>query len=312
MPSLSKRLSKINISIQYDTVTLYPTEMKQVTCQQMSMFITRCGQIGLLFPGCQIEENIVEANESMNPLQKLPEYDRFIHRQDHDHDLYHQDEFKIEDNHYHYKSKHILNHDRLRQICDIAISTDIMTQAEAAGLLADFDDRYQTKIVALADRLTESKDMNVANKAIHQFIAQCDDLDTLTFLHQQLLAPKYAFLRSKSLQQNPLLAPLPSGWYATASQDGAVREVNPSWAKIEKSFELQMMHIMDNVCQMDAGVGHERASEFHVDSPFFGIKRHQKGPYDALARNKLFTLFNQGDAKAIEQEYKTHFAKFGH
>lgn len=308
MPNLSKKLSKVNFSLQYDTITLYPTVKTKCSYQNFSIFITACGKMGLMsVPG---EPDSAEIANCLSDLTESKQYDRFIHRYDADHNLYHQDEFKLEDNHFHLKCKSMLNHEKLEAIVNVAAKYDVMTKEEAAEFLADFDKKYKVEIEAMAASLTVSKNRDVSSKAIHAFIRTCGDLDTLVYLHQALLSPKYEFLRAfKKGEQDTLSTH--RLWKAQISQDGTLAKSSKAWAKIEKSFELAMIHILDTTCRVTPELGQERARELRSDNAFFGIKRHCEVSESKPQDNTVFKLLTSGDAEKLEQEYARHFRKYG-
>lgn len=307
MPSLSKNLSKINISLQYDAITIYPIMSTRCKDGQtlsessnMTLFLKACDKAGFVM------ENNKKLYNCIDNIEKVPEFDRLIHNDDADHSLYHQDKFDSAETHFHLKCNSLLNHKKLAELLEIAKTYELITESEKIEIFSDFDKKYKIDMQTMVASLIKNKTEQDAIKDIHAYINKCYDLNTLIYLHQELLESQYSFLRANIDGS--------SSWRGMIAQDGTMGNCSETWAKIEKSLELQMVHILDTICpNLTPDMGAARATELRFDNPFFGRKHHvadvKEDDQDEGQDNSVYSTLQAGYAYVLKEKYARHFEK---
>ncbi|HAT9452185.1 TPA: Dot/Icm T4SS effector LegA7, partial [Legionella pneumophila subsp. pneumophila] len=103
---------KVNLSLYNDTLTVYPKSSVLPKPIQIRSELDLL--MVLLFS--QMDCNSAQVDQFfMMRSNELGVY-RFIHRDDTDHDLYHQDEFSMDDNHYHAQFDKAIDESKLENI----------------------------------------------------------------------------------------------------------------------------------------------------------------------------------------------------
>ena len=106
--------NKVNISLYNDTLTVYPKPSPTQTTPAIMDFET---YIMKAFYGMNC--NSIKVNKLFIHNKNELGIARFIHREDTDHYLYHQDGFNRDSDHYHAQFKNIINEAKLEEILTI-------------------------------------------------------------------------------------------------------------------------------------------------------------------------------------------------
>ncbi|HAT8179138.1 TPA: hypothetical protein JA361_06585 [Legionella pneumophila] len=122
---------KVNLSLYNDTLTVYPKSSVlpkpiQVRSELDLLFV-------LLFS--QMDCNSAQVDQFfMMRKSELGVY-RFIHRDDSDHDLYHQDDFSMDDNHYHAQFDKTIDESKLENILGILEKHSLISSEEHVSFI---------------------------------------------------------------------------------------------------------------------------------------------------------------------------------
>src|SRR5688572_3372000 len=97
MPALTANFKNFNLSLSYDSLTLY---FNFNTPSNIFEQLSYC-------------QETLRKNQNFNTctsdISVQPDFDRFVYRDDGDHNLYHQDQYPIEKSHSHMKFKFPIN-----------------------------------------------------------------------------------------------------------------------------------------------------------------------------------------------------------
>ncbi|HAT7073901.1 TPA: hypothetical protein JAN90_14275 [Legionella pneumophila] len=127
---------KVNLSLYNDTLTVYPKSSalpKPIQIRSdLDLFELDLHMV-LLFS--QMECNSAQVKQFfMMRSNELGVY-RFIHRDDTDHDLYHQDEFSMDDNHYHAQFDKTIDENKLENILGILEKHSLISSEEHVSFI---------------------------------------------------------------------------------------------------------------------------------------------------------------------------------
>ncbi|PWY54792.1 hypothetical protein DGG96_14920 [Legionella qingyii] len=155
---------KVNLSLYNDTLTVYP----KPSLQQSSLPPVK-DELSLLFLLLFSKMNCVSAevnNFFMHRSNELGVY-RFVHRDDADHYLYHQDDFEMEDDHYHAQFAIAINEGKLDSILDVLQKYSIISEEEHKSFVKAYHEANaipkedlatkQTSVVTPAAKQKEDK-----------------------------------------------------------------------------------------------------------------------------------------------------------
>jgi hypothetical protein len=139
MPAFTHLCSKFNISLAHNTLTLYP---KKTGEKGLAYRVNQCFQ----FVGFEIVD--VEYDLEAVKIDAFDAVGRptFVHRNDLDHHLYHEDSFNIDDTHYHMKFSRVLDEQTLDRVLSIFVQFDLVTKQEKTNFLTAYQ---QANIIAL-------------------------------------------------------------------------------------------------------------------------------------------------------------------
>ncbi|WP_058480266.1 hypothetical protein [Legionella waltersii] len=132
--ALTHLCKKVNLSLFNDTLTVYPksTGPKKLPVIRNEFELL----LAVLF--MQMDCASAEINTFfMTKDTELGVY-RFVHRNDSDHALYHQDDFDMEDDHYHAQFDKTIDATKLDSICSILERENIITSDEHASFIKAF------------------------------------------------------------------------------------------------------------------------------------------------------------------------------
>ncbi|APF02254.1 Uncharacterised protein [Legionella pneumophila] len=122
---------KVNLSLYNDTLTVYPKSSVLPKPIQIRSELDLL--MVLLFS--QMDCNSAQVDQFfMMRSNELGVY-RFIHRDDHDHDLYHQDEFSMDDNHYHAQFDKTIDESKLENILGILEKHSLISSEEHVSFI---------------------------------------------------------------------------------------------------------------------------------------------------------------------------------
>jgi hypothetical protein len=184
MPAFTHLCSKFNISLAHNTLTLYP---KKTGEKGLAYRVNQCFQlIGL---------EIVDVEYDLNAVQ-FDAFDAigrptFVHRDALDHHIYHEDNFNMDDTHYHMKFSRVLDESTLDRIFSIFVQFALVTNEEKARFLTaykqanviepkDFGIKASNPTRVAQDVDTSSKNQPLAQqihtKAEDRFLSELDDI----------------------------------------------------------------------------------------------------------------------------------------
>ncbi|HAT1721179.1 hypothetical protein SCZ71_10755 [Legionella pneumophila serogroup 1] len=122
---------KVNLSLYNDTLTVYPKSSALPKPIQIRSELDLL--MVLLFS--QMDCNSAQVDQFfMMRSNELGVY-RFIHRDDSDHDLYHQDEFSMDDNHYHAQFDKAIDEIKLENILGILEKHSLISSEEHVNFI---------------------------------------------------------------------------------------------------------------------------------------------------------------------------------
>lgn len=128
---------KVNLSLYDNTLTVYPK-----SSLQQSRLPPVKDELSLLFIILFSKMDCVSAeidNFFMERSNELGVY-RFVHREDSDHYLYHQDDFEMDDNHYHAQFAVTINENKLDSILDVLQKYSIISESEHKSFVKAYHD----------------------------------------------------------------------------------------------------------------------------------------------------------------------------
>ncbi|AMP91462.1 hypothetical protein AXF37_02100 [Legionella pneumophila subsp. pascullei] len=122
---------KVNLSLYNDTLTVYPKSSVLPKPIQIRSELDLL--MVLLFS--KMDCNSAQVDQFfMMRSNELGVY-RFIHRDDHDHDLYHQDEFSMDENHYHAQFDKTIDESKLENILGILEKHSLISSEEHTSFI---------------------------------------------------------------------------------------------------------------------------------------------------------------------------------
>jgi hypothetical protein len=123
---------KVNLSLYNDTLTVYPKPSFALppVRDEFSMLMV------LLFS--QMDCVSAKVNEFFDMEKNELGIYRFVHREDVDHNLYHQDSFNLEDNHYHAQFAKSIDEIKLEDILAILEKHSLITSEEHKSFLSTY------------------------------------------------------------------------------------------------------------------------------------------------------------------------------
>lgn len=306
MPALIFKGCFANFSFTFDGITIYPTfeyYQKPGLRNCLDAIQTACGKLDFvikILPDEKPTKQNLSFIQSLNSVKDSGiSYDRYVRRQDQDHALYHQDNFKLEASHWHIKFKNVLGYDNVNTILGIFNKFDLLKPDEKQAILDQLKERYALWRTKLNDGLTKDP-MHDVKFIIEHVVNECPDIDILLDLHSFLLSPPFAYLRKQSKEDSL------THWQGTDAS-GAVKPCSKAWAMIEKNVAYRIdMLLIKGVTQFTASVGEERAKQFAAGHVFFAIKRKATAKQNV---NKIYEAFVQGDCVSLEAKKNKLLAK---
>lgn len=303
MPALTYKCKLVNLSYADMVFTLYPTfeyyqhkglrnclEKIEMECCEYDFIIK-------FLPG---ETPRIENYHFVNSLYQIqfthPEYDRYIRRKDPDHLLYHKDNFKISDSHYHIKFKSILSREQIIFILDTCVKHQLIEETEKQQFLEALSDRYARMKEDITHLLVANQLIDLKN--LLNYISKCEDNDILSNLHEYLLTKDFDYLRLKSTSAT-------KSWQGT-NHEGQIVETSEVWARLEKAITLQMIHNIRIRCNpFISQIGSEYANNLASNHRFFSIKRKSTS---VKSTNDAYAAFCDADAEKLDKKYKSNFS----
>lgn len=228
-----------------------------------------------------------KVDNSINSIRKITAFDREIYHVDGNHTLS-TEQRRI-------KLKSQITPKVLNNILETFIECKLISPDEKTNFLKAYDNYIKGFLDQLVSQLKfqQYKDLTV----IINYIKNCKSNDLLVNLHQYLLSDKFNYLREYSLI---------SFWQGT-NKDGRITSTSKSWAMIEKSIELQMIHNLKTKSKFKQKLTDERSKQFDKEHLFFGINRN----FSKLrTHNASFEYFREANFKLLDEKYRTHFATY--
>lgn len=307
MPALTFQFKNYNVSINYDTLTVYPLFEKYITSEAMA----DCHKLKFV-KNIKIPSEKHAEQRKVSEEIELKKKVRYVFFDADDHGMYHKDGFNEDNTHYHMNFYAPLTRDQLIELSDIFIKHHLITEDEKTTLLSTFDKRYADHHASLDRVLSEAKSDITQSKAnldtglIHNFIEACSDLDLLADLHKYLLATKFDYLRVFKPTTNPSMK-----WKATDAKDQVVT-TSSSWALIERAIKLRMAECIKTTCRYSTDLAKNRAVQLAKFHKFFsirhGIAKDAADPNEPLSPS--FLVFKEGDKEHFDSIYQAHFQAY--
>lgn len=299
MHSLDFEGKLVNLSISYDALTVYT---KFELTKPIASCMKTCNELDFI----HCNENLTEKAEHFKKARFIIRsnnlaFDRNVHREDHDHPLYHQENaeigFREDDEHFHIKFSVLLSYDHLELILETFVKYELIDDNEKNELLLLFATRQKKNqdLLKYLDRESE-KD----TKRIIGYISRCDDNDVLLNLHECLLSDEFDYLR----ELDDLL--ITRRWQGT-DNNGDIVQTSKGWSMIEKSIALKMANNirMVNITHTPE-VCKERAMQLAQYS-FFAIKRKAD---NSIERSGMYQAFQDNDLNGFDKSYEKHFSSY--
>lgn len=289
MPALTYQCELIAISINYDGVTIYekPSASQPDIKKQLVQALTSCKKLDFVAK---------EIEKSVEITKVVSTFERFVHNEDDDHRLYHNDGLDRNLTHHHIKFNALINHERLAEILSTFVENKIITAKECEAILMAYDNRFIQSRKRL-DRIV-SYDKESDFLLIKLLIKACEDNDLLADLHEYLLSPQFDHLREAP--------PEGSSWLGL-NATGKVFKTTETWAMIEECITLQMANNIRNKAEhFSEKLAKQAASQLKQNLKFFAMSHRHGSSYDTSAS---FRAFANHDLEKFDKELKAHFAR---
>lgn len=318
MPAFTFSAKNANFSIGFDSITIYS---KKTLEKQVALFITACHKI--MAVEFEVPTSPMGSNNLHHKIRTDGDFQRYIHRNDDDHQLFHADNFDMEENHSHIKFKMNLTLTKLSQIVGIMASMDFISEAEKNDFLNMYKMRFVSAKNKLEALLKQDKQKDI--EAIKEFIKNCSDNDILTYIHEQLTGNKFDYLRA--IQVKPVAAAAaaaattaPAAVAAAApaattavndkqwislNETNNVVVTSKGWAMLEECFTIKIAeNIRRNSTVFSQSVARAYADEFQHDYSWFAMNHKRT---NTAAINNGFAAFANADTTTLDKEFESHF-----
>lgn len=298
MPAFTFNTKNANFSIGFDSITIYS---KKTLEKQVPLVLTACRKI--MVAEIEVPTSPMGSNNLHHKIRTDGDFQRYIHREDDDHQLFHADNFDMEEDHSHIKFKTNLTLSKLSQIAGIMASMDFISETEKNDFLNMYKMRFVSAKNKLEALLKQDKQKDI--EAIKEFIKNCPDNDILTFIHEQLTGSKFDYLRA--IQVNPAAASAAaSAQWISHDKDDDIIMTSKDWAMLEECFTIKIAdNIRRNSSVFSQRVARAYSEEFKHDYSWFAMKH--RGSISAAATNNSFAAFAKADIAALDKEFISHF-----
>ena len=235
MPAQCFEGTNVKLSYAFDAMTVYPkSAAQQAMCASA---VAACSNLpfvsnnGLSDPDYMSEKCVsnLQFDSELGPI-------RYVHREDDDHSLYHQDTFHMDDGHMHVKFRSKLTENELEHLLQVFVNYQLITPFEKYFFLLGHVFRHGCARVAInkilglnlgeVESLTPSVEESTRN--IISYLKTIQDNDILIDLHLYLLSSTFDYLRENAAGEISI-------WQGTDAY-GNVVKTSKSWAIIEKSI----------------------------------------------------------------------------
>jgi hypothetical protein len=312
MPALTLNGEVVDLSYTYDALTVYPLVDSNIG--DITSCVSKCSQFGFVLKASPHQKGLPtqqgrKLTECIGEIDSSKGVQRFIHRHDDDHDLYHQDSFSIDKSHYHLKFHRALTRTQLSQVLDVFEEAELIIREQKEAFMASFDARYlEVREAANKICVQVDKDETLSARKKHdvtgllQLIGSIRDNDRLVDLHDHLLSNTFDHLRE-------ITEVHPSKEWQGVDRSGAVVKTSKAWAGLEKAISLQMIkNLQEQSQRFSSDFGKERARQLADSHRFFGIKRTRSLADPNKARTfKTLDAFARADSTTLERKYKKVF-----
>ena len=309
MRALTLKCRYVDLSYAFDGLTIY-TKENEIASEKMAELSSACHQ--LEFVNSTHDEQISRQikNEAVRKCMGFynqmtrnilindnlgNDYQRYIHFDDNDHELYHRDNFLKSQNHVHIKFNRIINQNQLLSLLNIMIKLDMLSHDAKNEFINLFCNRFTSAREKLQSTLTGKIEPDAKN--IIQFIHACGDDNILADLHDFLLDQKFDYLRRTTFGAN-------NGDWQGETSAHQMMIVSKEWAMIEKSFSLQMAYNLESNCTFNLAVAKERTEQLTNLFSFFAIPRKVDAKH---TKSKAIGDFERGNKEEFERRYNKHF-----
>jgi|GEM_PF-4039337 len=290
MPALTVGLKNFNLSLTYDGLTFYYNFQRETDLFARLSLCQQTLNLNNTFDFCS------------SHFSHRNEFDRFIHRDDDDHGMYHQDQYAIDKDHSHFKFKTPITRDKLVGVLDEFIKHNLISKDEKDNVLTKYDDRNAKALLNLRASLSGTKDIDIDTREIINFIRSCTENDILGYLHESLLMSRFDYLRAVTAYSPAYI------WQGTNGTQQVV-ETSKQWAMIQKAMSLQLANNIRQTCDtFSKDVANERASQLRNSFVFFGLKR--KAAACTYVASSMFKAYSNQDENTFEKKYNNHFQKY--
>lgn len=273
MRALTQKCRYINLSLAFDTLTIYRNFSEEDKT---------------------LEESIDDAIDSMKDLEN---FHWLVQRNEDDHSMYHQDEFSIDPEniaeHWHVKMSNTIELPDLENLLTKLVQHELLNDLEMKNFIAAFMLRFETSRKKFDDALIG--EINQDTSTIINLIKNCDDNAILIDWHRYLVTGKFDYLREVNVITN---------FWQTKIEKNLI-ETSETWAMIEKSLSLQIAMNIKQQTKFNKAVAEDRAGQFEENLSFFSIKRQ----HNEQKKSKFFNTFISGQENELESLYEKHFEK---
>jgi hypothetical protein len=228
-------------------------------------------------------------------------FDRMVQRNQSDHDLYHQDKFNRDDNHWHIKLIKQIDKDVAERLSIAFASAGLFDAREKQFFVLQWSTRNDVAIAAFERQLNYNKSHDF--NSIIKHIQTISDIDTLFALQHHLLKNKFDYLRELTGKRKI------SFWRGTDS-DAKIVTTSKTWAMIEKAFTLQIANLMRNLLPVNKDLFHVKSDQLRTNHAFFAMKRFDITGLTGFTRSTTYRAFRSCDNATFNEKYESHFRKY--
>ncbi len=285
---------KANLSLAYDTLTVYPVLPAKFNFRNgvaFPLFI----MIFNAMNECRGLSYVMSGDYTDDPRFKKLGKIRFVHRDCDDHNLYHQDKFNLHDDHSHIKFRNMLTHAQFMEIMNIFLKYEIISKDEKNQFIEKYETCFINTRQALDEAISQTKNQT---ETIVKFISECKKNENLADLHDYLLSPKFNELRKS-----------PEKMFHGTDEKGQVIETSHSWAIIEKAISLQMSLNIEKNSRFTPELAKTQSRQLSTSHPFIKVRHITEPGKETDPISPTFKAFKKGDGKELEERYESHFHK---
>ncbi len=279
--AFSVQLERVNFSIAFDCITIYPTNMPDAETQNRVVLSQIFGS-----PKTSIPSDI-----SLK-IRQSTEFERNILQNDDDHPLHHHDTFERDSNHYHCKMKGFIKPEILSSILQFFQDKNIISTAEKQFVEKNYHEFLQHDVSVLLAELTRDRACKQTSKEkILGFIQACQYNSKLVILHESLMSDAFSYLREHGR----------SRWRTINHNQSGIITTSKTWATIEHWITLALYRNLMILChRFPETLASQYATQINQEFPFTFVDR--KVLIYSNPRNQEYLLFEKANRDKLREK----------